>query len=262
MQCKTPEIDAYCMNSRETYARFARYYDLYSGNYSADLPLYRSLCTPGGRVLEIGCGTGRVLKALLETGTQVTGVDISAEMLEVARAKLGDYLDSGPLRLLDHDFRARPLDETFNHIFVTFYTFNYLLATDDQPNFLSNVRKSLSPHGMLLLDLFYPQPLAQPESDNWWTESLLDDGSTTVLLRQKRSMKGAIEERVQIYHKGADRDEIVTLRRFVSKQEMASLLREAGFTNVRVANGYTLDSLHCVAAAETTESSFICTATE
>jgi SAM-dependent methyltransferase len=250
------------MNSRETYARFARYYDLFAGNYSADLPLYRTLCTPESRVLEIGCGTGRVLKALLEAGAHVTGIDISAEMLEIARVKLADYLDSGQLILLNHDFRFLPLDETFDHILVTFYTFNYLLTSDDQLSFLRNVRKSLVPHGTVLLDLFYPQSLARPESDNRWTKSLLDDIATTVLLRQKRSMTGAVEERVQMYHKGASRDEIVTLRSYVPKQELASLLNEAGFTNARVADGYVLDAMHCVAAAETTGSSFVCMATK
>jgi SAM-dependent methyltransferase len=250
------------MNSRETYARFARYYDLYAGNYAADLPLYRSLSAPGSRVLEIGCGTGRVLRALLETGAQVTGVDISAEMLDLARTKLADSPDSGQLRLLNHDFSSLPLYEIFDHIFVTFYTFNYLLTADEQLSFLRNVRKSLVPHGTVLLDLFYPQSLARPESDNRWTESLLDDIGITVLLRQKRSMTGAVEERVQMYHKGASRDEIVTLRRYVSKQEMVSLLKEAGFTDVKITDGYALNALHCLGATETSGSGFICMATK
>lgn len=56
------------MSSQETYQRFAQYYDLYVGDFNADLPLYRSLCAPEHRVLEIGCGTGRVLRAVLEAG--------------------------------------------------------------------------------------------------------------------------------------------------------------------------------------------------
>ncbi len=60
------------MSSQETYQRFAQYYDLYIGDFSADLPLYRFPCTPGLRILEIGCGTGRVLRVLLEKGCHVT----------------------------------------------------------------------------------------------------------------------------------------------------------------------------------------------
>ncbi len=250
------------MNSRKTYSKFASYYDLYAGNFSADLPLYRSFCSPGSRILEIGCGTGRVLKALLETGAMATGVDISKEMLDVARMKLADYLESGQLILLDHDFRSRLLDETFDHICVTFYTFNYLLSEDEQQRFLSNILKSLAPHGTLLMDLFHPQSLARPESDNWWTESFLTDDGVTVMLRQKRRMAGAVEERVQVYHKGASRDEIVTCRRFVTKQEADSLLRGAGYRDVRVSDGYVLDNLYSVGAAETTGSNFICSATK
>ena len=56
------------MSSQETYKRFAQYYDVYVGDFNADLPLYRSLCVPDHNVLEIGCGTGRVLYTLLEEG--------------------------------------------------------------------------------------------------------------------------------------------------------------------------------------------------
>lgn len=69
------------MSSQETYKSFARYYDLYVGDFDADLPLYKSLCSREHRVLEIGCGTGRVLRALLQAGVCVTGVDISDDML-------------------------------------------------------------------------------------------------------------------------------------------------------------------------------------
>jgi SAM-dependent methyltransferase len=249
------------MNSRETYTKFARYYDLYAGSFSADLPLYRSFCGPGSRILEIGCGTGRVLRPVLETGARVTGVDISEEMLAFAGEKLADYLECGQLVLINHDFRALSLAESFDHVFVSFYTFNYLLTEDEQARFLCNVRKCLAPHGTLLLDLFYPHPLARPESADQWTESFTTGGGGTLVLRQKRRMSGAVEERVQIYEKGDIRDEIVTNRRYVTKQEADALLTSAGFAEVRVANGYGLDDLHPVGATESTGSSFICAAT-
>ena len=62
------------MCSQETYKRFVRYYDQYVGDFKADLRLYESLCTPEHHVSEIGCGTGRVMGALLEQGCRVTGV--------------------------------------------------------------------------------------------------------------------------------------------------------------------------------------------
>ena len=54
----------------------------------------------GTRVLEIGCGTGRVLAALLGAGHDIVGVDICPDMLSIAEQKLASYLDDGRLRLL------------------------------------------------------------------------------------------------------------------------------------------------------------------
>ena len=48
---------------------------------------------PAARVLEIGCGTGNLTRALLERGATVTAVDCNPEMLAVAREKLSAYGD-------------------------------------------------------------------------------------------------------------------------------------------------------------------------
>lgn len=86
------------MSSRETYRRFAQFYDTYVGDFEADLKL--CLCDGHRRILEIGCGTGRVLAALLGAGHDIVGVDISPDMLSVAEQKLASYRDDGRLRLL------------------------------------------------------------------------------------------------------------------------------------------------------------------
>ncbi|MFC1737289.1 class I SAM-dependent methyltransferase [Candidatus Hydrogenedentota bacterium] len=111
------------MGSRETYSRFAQYYDLYVGSFDRDLPLYRSLCCSAQNILEIGCGTGRVLPTLLKTGFRVTGIDISDEMLDASRAKLSEYVESGALQLKNHDFREAPLPEKYDRVLVTWYTY-------------------------------------------------------------------------------------------------------------------------------------------
>ena len=244
------------MSSEETYRRFARYYDLYVGDFDADLPLYRSLCAPGHRNLEVGCGTGRVLQALLETGCSVAGVDISEDMLRVAEAKLRQYLVQGKLVLRKHDFRRSPLPERFDRILVTFFTFNYLLAPSEQQQFLLNVRQSLAADGALVIDFFYPQPLAFPATNDQWQESVLQAEDWQVGLRQKRRMAGDVEERIQIFTDGAQRDEIVTRRRYVSKAQAAVLLEQAGFEGLQVTDEYAAPDFRPLVPGETTESSF------
>jgi ubiquinone/menaquinone biosynthesis C-methylase UbiE len=248
------------MSSQETYKRFARYYDLYVRDFNADLPLYRSLCAPGHNVLEIGCGTGRVLRALLEDGRRVTGVDISDDMLRVAEAKLRGHLMSGKLVLKNHDFRQAPLQEKFERILVTFFTFNYLLTASEQQQFLRNVRQSLVANGVVVIDLFYPQPLALPATSDQWQETVLPADGRQIALREKRRMVGNVEERIQIYADGTHKDEIVTRRCYITKTQAAALLVQADFQSLQVTDDYAASAFHPPGKAETTGSSFVCTA--
>ncbi|MGA2788792.1 MAG: class I SAM-dependent methyltransferase [Verrucomicrobiota bacterium] len=250
------------MNSQQTYKKFARYYDLYVGDFKADLPLYRSLCAPEHNVLEIGCGTGRVLRALLERGCRVTGVDISDDMLRVAEAKLRAYLAPEKLVLKNHDFRRAPLQEQYDRILVTFFMFNYLLPTSEQQQFLLNVRQSLAANGVVIIDLFYPQPLAFPATSDQWEETIFQVEGQQIMLRQKRRMIGNNEERIQIYVEGTHQDAIVTQRCYVSKKQTVALLTRAGFQNLQVTNGYDASAFHPLGQAETTESAFVCMASK
>src|SRR4051812_43239151 len=65
----------------------AQLYDLFP--FEGDLPLYLELAQQeGGKVLELACGSGRVLVPLVRAGNSVTGIDLSSHMLEIARRKL------------------------------------------------------------------------------------------------------------------------------------------------------------------------------
>jgi ubiquinone/menaquinone biosynthesis C-methylase UbiE len=68
---------------------------------------------PDLSMLDLPCGTGRITELLLELGTHVTAGDISAEMMEVARARLGDRYPHLQLRRLDLDRLDLP-DRSFD----------------------------------------------------------------------------------------------------------------------------------------------------
>ncbi|MBP6545777.1 MAG: class I SAM-dependent methyltransferase, partial [Phenylobacterium sp.] len=67
-------------------------YDLFAAqnsNLAGDIDFYLDLARDrGGKVLELACGTGRILTPLVEAGFEVTGVDISRAMLDLADRKL------------------------------------------------------------------------------------------------------------------------------------------------------------------------------
>lgn len=125
-------------NNAGAYGRFARYYDAYAGGFKDDIPFYMHFINAGTDILEAGCGTGRVLKPLLDAGCYVTGIDISADMLGIAKKKLAAYIKTGRLELLQHDLCTNPIEKTFSRVFVTFYTFNYFIEDTARTTFLTN----------------------------------------------------------------------------------------------------------------------------
>jgi SAM-dependent methyltransferase len=245
------------MGSSETYRKFAQFYDAYVGNFREDLPLYVSLCEVHNRILEIGCGTGRVLEPLLEAGHSLMGVDISPAMLAIAAKKLAPDIDRGKLTLLEHDFRRSALPELFSCVLVTFYTFNYLLEDNEQAVFLRNIALTMNSGGVLIIDLFYPRSLSKPETTDRWEQSTYEVEGKSVVLEQKRKMIGTLEERIQRYDQEGNHEEIRTLRRYVDKDRILRLLTEAGFVNVKCADHYDLSCFHELSEGEGATSNFV-----
>jgi SAM-dependent methyltransferase len=228
------------INTAEAYNKFAKYYDLYVNDFKDDLALYRSFCNKGDKILEVGCGTGRVLKYLLNNGiNDITGVDISDEMLKIAQNQLGKYLNTKALLLKKHDFSMGPLRRNFDKVFITYYTFNYILDKPDK--FLRNIFLSMGNNSLIAIDLFYPILFLEPESDGVWIESEIKyRANETIILRSKKSFDGTFEHRILVFIENGKATTIESRRRFYSKEETEDLLYKAGFSNVKVIYGYSL----------------------
>jgi ubiquinone/menaquinone biosynthesis C-methylase UbiE len=143
----------------------ARLYDLFP--FDADLDLYRELAKEsGGRVLEVACGTGRVLLPLLREGVTVTGVDVSSEMLGLAASKLAGErpATAGRARLVQADMRSFDVGEQFDLAIVAAKSFSHLRTREDQEAALACIARHVRPGGLLVLDLLNPSPdwLGQP----------------------------------------------------------------------------------------------------
>lgn len=150
------------------YDPFARYYDADFRDYVDDVPFYREMARrTGGPILELMCGTGRVLLPLAESGLTITGVDISPAMLAIAQ----DQIDNADLAdcasLIEGDVRSLALPEQhFGLAFVAVNSFMHLEDVRDQLATLQNVRRSLTRRGLLILDLFNPSPTEIAREDN------------------------------------------------------------------------------------------------
>jgi SAM-dependent methyltransferase len=112
----------------------------------------------GGAVLEIGCGTGRILIPTARAGIEIVGLDLSTYMLDVCRERLRDEPQAVQERvqLVQADMRDFELARTFNLVTVPFRPFQHLQTVDDQIACLGQIRRHLADGGRLILDLFNP----------------------------------------------------------------------------------------------------------
>jgi SAM-dependent methyltransferase len=112
----------------------------------------------GGQVLEIGCGTGRILIPTARAGVAIVGLDLSPAMLTVCRERVAaEPADvRSRIDLVQGDMRDFHLGSRFSLVTVPFRPFQHLLTVDDQLACLASIRRHLQVGGRLILDLFNP----------------------------------------------------------------------------------------------------------
>jgi len=112
-----------------------------------DRLIERDQLVPGSAVLDLGCGTGRHSKHLACRGFDVTGIDLSAESLRLARASEGSNL-----RFLWQDMRLPFRAGLFDSILNLFTSFGYFDDPSDHLAVVHNIASALRPGGTLIVD--------------------------------------------------------------------------------------------------------------
>ncbi|MEV4060324.1 class I SAM-dependent methyltransferase [Nonomuraea dietziae] len=163
--------------------------------------LCAALVPPGSRVLDAGCGTGRVAIWLAEQGYDVTGVDLDPSMLDVARAK------APGLTWIESDLADLDLDDAFDLV-VAAGNVIPLLAEGAEPRTVSRLARTLRPGGLLVagfgLDAAHlpvPPSVTLADYDTWceaaglvlerrlanWDGRPYDDGGYAVSIHRRPS---------------------------------------------------------------------------
>jgi len=132
----------------------------------------------GGTVLEVGCGTGRILLPVARAGCTVTGLDASELMLERCRELLAAEPAEGRARVTLHrgDARAFDLGARFGLVIAPFRVVQHMITIDDQLAFLDAVTRHLEPGGRLVFDAFYPNFAALLAADGTEHEDTPEQG--------------------------------------------------------------------------------------
>jgi len=146
----------------DTYHVIAKYYD---GAYAAkqdlvDLPFYLELAEQSrGPVLEIACGTGRVLLPIARKGIEVCGVDNSQPMLQVLQENLAAEAPEIRQRITVHegDMRSFRLSRKFPLVMIPFRPMQHMFTVEDQVAALKTAAAHLTDTGVLAFDVFYPK---------------------------------------------------------------------------------------------------------
>lgn len=146
--------------SYQDYQFVAEFYD-YVVPYRkrGDIEFYRQEAErSGGPVLELGCGTGRVLIPIARSGVAITGVDLSNHMLEICQQRLADETQEVRSRvdLLQGDMGSVNIGRKFRLVTSPFRAFQHLLSVEAQLRTLENAYNHLLPDGRLILDVFNP----------------------------------------------------------------------------------------------------------
>ena len=181
----------------------------------------------GGRILDVPCGTGRLTLALAERGYIVTGVDLTAAVLDDGRlAAEGRDL---PVRFEQRDMRDLPWPGEFDGAFCFGNSFSYLGEAGDR-DFLRAVLAALKPGGRFVLETrFCAEGFFQQRLQRAWFSLddllfLVDtsyDPATACCTSSYTLIRGDRTERQQAVY------------RIYTYRELLQLFAEVGFTSVQ-----------------------------
>ena len=223
-------------------------YDALFGNFDYGLDFYLGVAKEAkGPVLDIACGTGRVMLPCLRAGLDIEGLDLYAPMLERLRTKAAALGFQPRLHRADmSDFR---LDRRFALVMIPFNAFVHNMTADAQIGCLRLCREHLLPGGLLAFDGFFPSKefITVPDGTRVLEgEFKHPDTGLPVRIYDTRSFDRV--EQIQRSHNDiefldaagnvtASHPSDVSLR-WIYKHEMELLLRLAGFRRWQICGGF------------------------
>jgi SAM-dependent methyltransferase len=231
------------MSGQHYQGLIAEWYDDWLRERTADRDYYTEFFSDfDGRVLELACGTGRLLIPIAKHGIPIHGVDSSEDMLEVLRKK------TSVLRLPSIELHCQSMEDfslpiKYDAILVASGSFQLLTSLEGAKSSLKCIRAHLTERGFVLIDIFIPWDdiIVQRRDDYHVTRDVVrDDGKRSIVLERFE-----IDIPKQIKH-GTYRYEFYDQKRLTDciaddlsirwywKDEFLRLLSEAGFSRIDV----------------------------
>ncbi len=212
------------------YATIARYYDALNADQVDDIPLYLELAgTASGTVLDVGCGSGRILFPLLAAGHEAHGIELETAMLGLAEERARSLSAAARARLSLHHGNATQyaFPTRYSLILLSYNMLMHFHETATQLILLQHLRRIAHPHARLIIDLPHPgEAFASQDTDSLQHErDIIDPDSGNLIQVFSRSR---LDLSAQLLDVTWTYDEIAAagcLRRMVAKQRLRYFTR-------------------------------------
>jgi SAM-dependent methyltransferase len=232
------------------YDLIAPFYDIEHAHFDEDLNLYANyaeLC--GSPLLELACGSGRLLVPLAREGYQLTGVDNSASMLKLAQDALEQAGVAAQCKLVQENMCRLRLGQKFRLAFIALGSFGHICTRQEQRQTLAAVRDHLTTGGRFILDISnadvrYMEHLSgQMLHQGTWQR--VDGALLSHFVSPASSLTKRLLELTHFYEEHrqgeAVRRTVITTRLYLfERNEVELLLEEAGFGIIDVYGDYEL----------------------
>ena len=216
------------MSGEDLYpARIAQIYDLLYPDFFNDTATFCEFVrsrAKGTRVLEFGVGTGRIAMPLAENGFEVTGIDVSSEML----AKLKEKDVDGRVKVVEQDFITERVEGTFDAVLLMINTLFVAKTLDEQVAVFANAAANLTDDGFFLVETFNPNHyhgLRQPD-----VQMRQLDASTTQLEQYVAEPSRQLLIAQNLVFRDGEQFNYTHVLRYLFPYEMDAVARNAGLT--------------------------------
>jgi ubiquinone/menaquinone biosynthesis C-methylase UbiE len=209
-----------------------------------DIAFYRKYAErQGSPILELGCGTGRILIPIAQTGIECYGLDMNRDMLGICETKVRAFGLTN-VRLQSASMDQFEYDQKFSMIYIPFRSFQHLLDPEAEMRCLRLIRNHLKPDGLFILDVFAPNmerlgKYSNTQPTQWekeFTRKNLETESTITRYYQARANYS--DQIIELEMKWEERnaDGIICARkegsfklRYIFRYELEHLLVRCGF---------------------------------
>lgn len=191
-----------------------------------------------GKILEVGCGTGRIYLQLLEDGHDAVGIDVSQDCLDILR----DEADERGLdpNVFKKDMRMFSLDSEFELIIVPYNTFRDNTTPSEQLKCLTRIREHLSDTGKAIFEFSRPEPEWSSIPRTLKSEFTYEGDEFLYLstLRISDEVEQILETERKLFKNGRIAAETDNKLARIYKREFEHLLQRAGFDEWDVYGGF------------------------